>query len=50
MAILEPLQTACAVLIISYMGYITFFDAQDSRRLAMGAPEELKFAPPADKR
>ena len=51
MGILEPLQTACAVLIISYMGYITFFDAQDSRHIAMsvGAPEELKFAPP-DKR
>jgi hypothetical protein len=51
MGILEPLQTACAVLIISYMAYITFFDAQDSRHIAMGvgAPEELKFAPP-DKR
>jgi regulator of sigma E protease len=52
MAILEPLQTACAVLIISYMGYITFFDAQDSGHLAMGSvgpAEQLKFAPP-DKR
>jgi regulator of sigma E protease len=52
MAILEPLQTACAVLIIGYMGFITFFDAQDSGHLAMsvgGPQEELKFAPP-DKR
>jgi regulator of sigma E protease len=52
MAILEPLQTACAVLLISYMGYITFFDAQDSGHIAMGGgpQEELKFAPPADRR
>jgi regulator of sigma E protease len=48
MVILEPLQTACAVLIISYMAYITFFDAQDSGHLAMGGgpQEEIKFAPP----
>jgi regulator of sigma E protease len=47
MVILEPLQTACAVLLISYMAYITFFDAQDSGHLAMGGPpEEIKFAPP----
>ncbi len=52
MAILEPLQTACAVLLIGYMAYITFFDAQDSGHLAMGSgpPEELKFAPPDSKR
>jgi regulator of sigma E protease len=48
MVILEPLQTACAVLLISYMAYITFFDAQDSGHLAMGGgpQEEIKFAPP----
>jgi len=48
MAILEPLQTACAVLLISYMAYITFFDAQDSGHLALGGgpQEEIKFAPP----
>jgi regulator of sigma E protease len=49
MAILEPLQTVCALLLISYMAYITFFDAQDSGHLAMGGEEELKFAPPTDK-
>jgi regulator of sigma E protease len=50
MAILEPLQTGCALLLISYMAYITFFDVQDSGHLALGAGEELKFAPPAKKR
>jgi regulator of sigma E protease len=49
MAILEPLQTGCAILLISYMAYITFFDVQDSGHMAMGGGEELKFAPPADK-
>jgi regulator of sigma E protease len=49
MTILEPLQTGCAVLLISYMAYITFFDAQDSGRLVAGPPAEIKFAPP-DKR
>ena len=53
MSVLEPLQTACAVLLISYMAYITFFDVQDSGHLSMsaaGAPEEIKFAPPDSKR
>ena len=27
MAILEPLQTACALLLMGYMLYVTFFDA-----------------------
>jgi regulator of sigma E protease len=49
MAILEPLQTGCALLLISYMAYITFFDVQDSGHMAMGG-EELKFAPPMEKR
>ena len=44
LSILEPLQTACALLLISYMAYITFFDVQDSGRMAMGGGE-IKFAP-----
>jgi regulator of sigma E protease len=45
MAILEPLQTACALFLISYMLYITFFDVQDSGHMVMNAGEEIKFAP-----
>ena len=30
MSILEPLQTACALVLIGYMVFITFFDVQDS--------------------
>ena len=47
MAILEPVQTFCALFLISYMLYITFFDVQDSGRMALGAKEdpEVKFAP-----
>ena len=44
--ILNWIQTGCAVVIIGYMVYVTFFDAQDfsfrrQRKL------EIKFAPPA---
>jgi regulator of sigma E protease len=47
MAILEPLQTVCAVLLIGFMLYVTVFDAQDSGRIAMGGgSDEVKFAPP----
>ena len=35
MALLEPLQTACALVLIGYMLFITFYDAQDSGRIAM---------------
>lgn len=46
MSILEPLQTACALLLIGYMLFITFFDIQDSGRIAMNAGGgEIKFAP-----
>jgi regulator of sigma E protease len=46
MAILEPLQTACALFIMGYMLYITFFDVQDSGRMAMSSGGgEIKFAP-----
>jgi len=48
MAILEPLQTACALLLMGYMLYITFFDVQDTGKLAtsFGADsQEIKFAP-----
>jgi regulator of sigma E protease len=48
MAILEPLQTACAIALIGFMLYVTVFDAQDSGRIAMsGGGDEVKFAPPA---
>jgi regulator of sigma E protease len=48
MSILEPLQTGCALILIGYMLFITFFDAQDSGRLAMnlsGGDGEIRFAP-----
>jgi regulator of sigma E protease len=48
MRILEPLQTGCALLLISYMAYVTFFDVQDSGRMAMSGSDELKFAPPSE--
>jgi len=48
MAILEPLQTVCAVALIGFMLYVTVFDAQDSSRIAMGGGgDDVKFAPPA---
>ena len=47
MSLLEPLQTGCALLLIGYMLFITFFDVQDSGKIAMnmGGDQELKFAP-----
>jgi regulator of sigma E protease len=46
MAILEPLQTACALFLMGYMLYITFFDAQDSIKMASNSgDQEIKFAP-----
>jgi regulator of sigma E protease len=46
MAILEPLQTACALALIGYMAFITFFDVQDSGKMAFGSNGgEIKFAP-----
>ena len=48
MSILEPLQTGCALLLIGYMVFITFFDAQDSGKIAMNlgsSDEQIKFAP-----
>jgi regulator of sigma E protease len=47
MSILEPLQTGCALLLIGYMLFVTFFDAQDSGKIAMnlGGDGEIKFAP-----
>jgi regulator of sigma E protease len=45
--IISAIQTSCAVLIIGYMLFITFFDAQDWRpwKRAPKAPER-KFSPP----
>lgn len=46
MRILEPLQTACALALIGYMAFITFFDVQDSGKMAFGSGGgEIKFAP-----
>jgi regulator of sigma E protease len=46
MNILEPLQTACAIILIGYMAFITFFDVQDSSKMAFGSGGgEIKFAP-----
>ncbi len=45
MSILEPLQTACALALIGYMGFITFFDVQDSGKMAFSGSGEIKFAP-----
>jgi regulator of sigma E protease len=46
MSILEPLQTACALALIGYMAFITFFDVQDSGKMAFGSNSgEIKFAP-----
>jgi regulator of sigma E protease len=45
MGILEPLQTACALVVIGYMMYITFFDVQDAGREALSSGGEIKFAP-----
>ena len=47
MKILEPLQTGCAMLLIGYMIYITFFDLQDTGRMASTWNGELKYAKPA---
>ena len=45
MNILEPLQTACALVLIGYMMYITFFDVQDAGREALSSGGgEIKFA------
>jgi len=46
MSILDPLQTACAIALIGYMAFITFFDVQDSGKMAFGSGGgEIKFAP-----
>jgi regulator of sigma E protease len=42
--ILNWIQTGCAVLIIGYMMYVTFFDAQDLRFRRQHKPE-IRFAP-----
>jgi regulator of sigma E protease len=46
MSILEPVQTACALALIGYMAFITFFDVQDSGKMAFSNDGgEIKFAP-----
>jgi regulator of sigma E protease len=44
--ILNWIQTGCAVVIIGYMVYVTFFDAQDFS-FRRQRKHEIKFAPPA---
>jgi regulator of sigma E protease len=45
LSLLEPLQTACALLLIGYMAYITFFDVQDTAHMAYNSTAgEIKFA------
>jgi len=43
--LLGALQTACALLLIGYMLYVTFYDAQDLPWKRREAPPELRFAP-----
>jgi regulator of sigma E protease len=47
MRILEPLQTGCALLLIGYILYVTFFDVQDSGKMAMSlsGDQQIRFAP-----
>ena len=45
MHILEPLQTACALALIGYMAFITFYDLQDTGREVLSPSGEIKFAP-----
>jgi regulator of sigma E protease len=45
--LVSAIQTSCAVLIIGYMLFITFFDAQDLRWKRTPKPPEPKFSPPA---
>jgi regulator of sigma E protease len=45
--LLSVVQTTCAVLIIGYMLYVSFYDVQDSSwRRQETKPPEMKFAPP----
>jgi regulator of sigma E protease len=45
MSILEPVQTVCALALIGYMAFVTFFDVQDAGREALSSGGEIKFAP-----
>jgi regulator of sigma E protease len=47
MQILEPLQTGCALLLIGYILFVTFFDVQDSGKMAMSldGDNKVQFAP-----
>jgi regulator of sigma E protease len=47
MRVLEIVQTACAVIIILFMGYIAFFDVQDLFGTRRDRPKFLPKAPPA---
>jgi regulator of sigma E protease len=44
MRILEPLQTACALVLIGYMAFITFYDLQDTGGM-LSSGGKIKFAP-----
>ena len=43
--ILQHVQTACAVLIIGYMLYVTFYDVQDLRGKREAQRAKMQFAP-----
>lgn len=43
--ILEPIQTACALLVIGFMAFVTFFDVQDLPFFGSKAEKTLKFKP-----
>ena len=43
--ILEPIQTACALLVIGFMLFVTFFDVQDLPFFG-GKDKALKFKKP----
>ena len=41
----EMALSGCALVLIGYMAFITFYDVQDSGRMAFGSSGEIKFAP-----
>ena len=48
--LINAVQTACAVLLIGYLVYITFYDAQDTFRGGGKERKEIRFTPESGKR
>lgn len=46
--VLEAVQMGCALVIISYMGYVSFYDVQDLSWNPLKPKQEIKFAPKGD--